>query len=200
MSRPDCGFDKQLAADLKSQVLQHLKDSLSAELQQECESRELVIKEAWKTIQKQMASLEARREVILATLRYTEGEERAQDVIRSGVLDKVVPPTYKAMVEMIRSGENPKEYPTPLTSPGTTLVANLKPRTPTPTPKAGVTKAGVTKAGASNAGAPNAKPADLVLHSPTPAPAAERRPAVLPKSPESPKAHFVSRISPHPRI
>lgn len=176
MTKPDCGVDQKLAADLKSQVIRQLRDYSSPRLQTACESHDRPIREAWEAIQTQMELFNNRKDVIFATLRDVGGEENAREAIRSG-LDDMVPPTYRKIMDAMRSGDKRRGgLPTPVTSPGTGNTLNVNPITP-----------------AAAAGPSNAMPKPSDPSSPTPAGPVERRPAeASPKTPLGPKILYVS--------
>jgi hypothetical protein len=183
MDQSDCEVDQKLAADFKCEIVQHLKDKSIRQLQKDCEAYDQRIREAWETIQTQMASFNQRKDVIFSTLRSTlrgiGDEEPTREAIWPG-LDEIVPPTYRAMTDAMRGRDKSRGVlPTPVTSPSTSNALSLNLRTPD-------TAAGVV----------NATSAYDVPSSPTPSsdPAERRAAEPAPRKITPPKALFVSAV------
>lgn len=185
MDQSDCRVDEKLAADLKCEIMQHLKDKSIRQLRKDCEAYDQRIREAWETIQTQMASFNQRKDVVFstlhATLRDIGDKESTQEAIWPG-LDEIVPPTYKAMTDAMRGrGKSRGELPTPVTSPSTSNALNLNLTTPD-----------------TLAGSVNARSAYDVPSSPTPSsdPAERRAAEATPQKITPPKALFAKRTRP----
>lgn len=184
MDQPNYGVDEKLAADLKCEIVRHLKDKSIRQLQEDCEAHDQRIREAWETIQTQMASFKQRKNIVFSTLRATVrdigdigDEESTREALWPG-LDEIVPPTYRAITDAMRSHDKSRsELPTPVTSPSTRNALSLS-----------LTTADTV------AGAVSARSASDVPSSPTPSsdPAERRAAEPAPQKTTPSKGLFVS--------
>ncbi|KAM7222934.1 hypothetical protein V8F06_001490 [Rhypophila decipiens] len=126
-----------------------IKDFMTSTLQSECKKQDDVIQSAWEAIEKAIRTFNANREKLVEIMKREEGVRRTEKAIEMGALDKIVPQTYKKIVDEIMAacdGANNPPSPASLGAPSPALLpASLpgasKDSISTPTSPAGVTRA-----------------------------------------------------------
>ncbi|KAM7183788.1 hypothetical protein V8F33_013367 [Rhypophila sp. PSN 637] len=106
-----------------------IKDFMTSTLQSECKKQDDVIQSAWEAIEQAIRTFNANREKLVEIMKREEGVRRTEKAIEIGALDKIVPQTYKKIVDEIMAacdGANNPPSPASLGAPSPALLpANL---------------------------------------------------------------------------
>ncbi|KAM7190193.1 hypothetical protein V8F20_009815 [Naviculisporaceae sp. PSN 640] len=88
-----------------------IKDFMVTTLQAECDKQDTVIKAAREDIDRAMKTFNANREKLLEIMRREEGLRRTEKAAELGGLDKMVPPTFKKLVDEFATAGNRERDP-----------------------------------------------------------------------------------------
>lgn len=110
--------DQQAAADVRARLVQRNTEQLTAELQQECETQDRVIRDAWKKI---LDSLQVARDAQsrVFSVYSTELSENTFRIVTAGLSPEITLPSYSDIAAHFTnsSSRSPLVNTTPVMSP-----------------------------------------------------------------------------------
>lgn len=113
-SRSDGNLGSKIASlrvRLREEHVARLKEAMAGSIYEECQKQEDAIKSAWEAIEKAMEAFNAHKRALFEAMREDEGQDRTQQAIDAGGLDRIMPSSFQMIVDRLALPDlsNPKD-------------------------------------------------------------------------------------------